>query len=59
MRDSLTGLYKRRYFDERLAQSYHEIQHSQEVFTVFISDIDNFKQVDDRFSTSHSRYPLV
>ncbi len=49
-RDSLTGLYNRRYLDEHLARAFAEAHGLQQNLTVLISDIDNFKGVNDRFS---------
>ena len=49
-RDPLTGLWNRRYFEERLAE---ELSRSQRAggsrrFSVMIVDIDDFKRVNDR-----------
>lgn len=52
VRDGLTGLYNRRYFDEQLAQIFLESQSNHQPFTVLMSDIDNFKKVNDNFSHS-------
>ena len=49
-KDSLTGLYNRRYLDEHLAQAFATASREHEHLTVLISDIDNFKSVNDRFS---------
>ena len=48
--DALTGLYNRRYFDEVLAQAFGQAQRLAAPLSVAISDIDNFKSVNDRFS---------
>ena len=50
LKDSLTRLHNRRYLDEYLAQAFAEATASQQRLTVLISDIDNFKGVNDRFS---------
>jgi diguanylate cyclase (GGDEF)-like protein len=50
-RDPLTGLWNRRYFEERLRE---ELSRSQRAggarrFSVMIVDIDDFKRVNDRY----------
>ena len=49
-KDSLTGLYNRRYMDNHLAGAFTDAYTSQQPLTVLISDIDNFKHINDRFS---------
>jgi len=47
VRDGLTGLYNRRYLDERLEQeSAFAIRHEQPLSAILI-DLDHFKQVND------------
>ena len=47
--DSLTGLYNRRYFEERLSSAANAaIRHSRPL-CVCICDIDNFKSINDSF----------
>jgi diguanylate cyclase (GGDEF)-like protein len=48
--DALTGLYNRRYFDDVFARSFAQSQRLTTPLSIAISDIDNFKQVNDRFS---------
>ena len=50
--DSLTGLPNRRCIDERLAQTLAESKRSGESFAVIMADINEFKQVNDRFGHS-------
>ncbi len=50
--DSLTGLPNRRWVDERVAQTLKEAQRSGERFALIMLDINNFKQVNDRFGHS-------
>ncbi|MBO6938034.1 MAG: GGDEF domain-containing protein [Deltaproteobacteria bacterium] len=47
VRDGLTGLYNRRYLDERLEQeSAYSARHEQPLSVILI-DLDHFKQVND------------
>lgn len=48
--DALTGLYNRRYFDDVFARAFAQAQRLATPLSVAISDIDNFKLVNDRFS---------
>lgn len=50
--DSLTGLPNRRCIDERLAQTLAENKRSGEPFAVIMADINDFKQLNDRFGHS-------
>jgi diguanylate cyclase len=45
--DCLTGLYNRRYFDERMAALLQEFQEGGEPFSLILMDIDLFKQIND------------
>lgn len=45
--DPLTGLFNRRYFDERLHQEFGRSSRYRRVFSVLILDIDGFKQAND------------
>jgi diguanylate cyclase (GGDEF)-like protein/PAS domain S-box-containing protein len=47
IRDPLTGLYNRRFFDEALAREWQQFQRSGEAFTVIIMDVDAFKAIND------------
>lgn len=49
-RDSLTGLYNRRYLDEKLAEEFARAVRYQHPLSVAIFDIDGFKAINDRFS---------
>ena len=47
VRDGLTGLYNRRYLDDRLrAEMTYTLRH-QAAFALMIADIDHFKRVND------------
>ncbi len=48
--DALTGLYNRRYFDDVLTRAFAQAQRLTTPLSVAISDIDNFKLVNDKFS---------
>lgn len=48
--DALTGLYNRRYFDDVFAKAFAQSQRLHTPLSVAMSDIDNFKLVNDRFS---------
>ena len=49
-RDSLTGLYNRRYLDNHLSKIFLAAQATKQPLAVLISDIDNFKAVNDNLS---------
>lgn len=42
-RDSLTGLYNRRYFDTKI----HELMSDGSTFTFVVTDVDGFKSIND------------
>ncbi len=46
--DSLTGLYLRRFLDQRLKEEYGRYQAHDTVFSLMILDIDHFKHINDR-----------
>ncbi len=50
--DSLTALPNRRWLDEKLSQTLAEAQRSGEEFAVIMLDINDFKQVNDRYGHS-------
>ncbi|WML51233.1 PAS domain S-box protein [Neobacillus sp. PS3-12] len=47
--DSLTGISNRRFFKEKLEQSLKEAKQYGRKLTVMFMDIDDFKQVNDRY----------
>jgi diguanylate cyclase (GGDEF)-like protein/PAS domain S-box-containing protein len=49
IRDPLTGLYNRRFFDEALSREWQQFQRSGEAFTVVIMDVDAFKAINDQY----------
>jgi diguanylate cyclase (GGDEF)-like protein len=49
MRDRLTGLFNRGFFDESLARMVAARQATQTPFSVAMIDLDHFKMVNDRY----------
>jgi len=49
IRDSLTGLYNRRYLDEQLGRLVAHARLHYEAFSVIMADIDDFKQINDTY----------
>jgi diguanylate cyclase (GGDEF)-like protein len=45
--DSLTGLYTRRYFEQKLTESIGEVKRTNSRLSVVLFDIDNLKDVND------------
>ncbi len=45
--DELTGLYNRRYFEERLKEELPRHSRYGDVFSIFMLDLDNFKAYND------------
>lgn len=50
MRDMLTGLYNRRYFDQQSEVMLKQALRYERPFSVMIGDIDYFKKINDKFS---------
>lgn len=48
--DSLTGLYNRRYAEQRLTATFERAARRAQPFSVALADIDDFKGINDRFS---------
>ncbi len=48
-RDSLTGLYNRRYFNTRLEENWQSLARKGEPLSLLIIDIDHFKQINDQW----------
>ncbi|MBN2332966.1 MAG: GGDEF domain-containing protein [Deltaproteobacteria bacterium] len=46
--DELTGLYNRRALFSRLVEEHSRVERYQEIFTLLILDIDDFKDVNDQ-----------
>ncbi len=52
IKDSLTKLYTRRYFEERCYQEIYRFGRTGEEFAIAFLDIDDFKQINDTFGHS-------
>lgn len=50
VRDGLTGLYNRGYFDEALPQALAHARRHNESLSVLIIDTDHFKTINDQYS---------
>lgn len=48
-RDALTGLYNRRFFDERLRQLFAQQERLSGPVSLIIFDVDRFKSINDRY----------
>ena len=49
IKDSLTGLYVRRYFYERLKDEHRRCMLNQKTMSLIMCDLDHFKECNDRF----------
>ncbi|HHL40088.1 MAG TPA: diguanylate cyclase [Deltaproteobacteria bacterium] len=47
--DALTGLYNRRYLNKRLGEEWARSLRHKEPLSIFLSDVDNFKSVNDTY----------
>gem|GEM_PF-993193 len=52
LRDALTGLYNRRHFDERLSAETAACKRHNRQLSLAIFDVDNFKQLNDKYGHS-------
>jgi diguanylate cyclase (GGDEF)-like protein len=59
IRDPLTGLYNRRFFDEALSREWQQFQRTGEAFTVIIMDVDAFKHINDQYGHETGDRALV
>ncbi|KEA65117.1 hypothetical protein ADIMK_0819 [Marinobacterium lacunae] len=50
IRDPLTQLHNRRYFNEQAALAFDQAVRYDQPLTVMIADLDHFKQINDNFS---------
>jgi diguanylate cyclase (GGDEF)-like protein len=49
VRDSLTGLYNRRYFQDRLSDEFHRAHRHSRPVSLLMVDVDHFKNVNDTY----------
>ncbi len=49
MRDSLTGVFNRRYMEETLARELHRAARQHSILSVLLLDLDRFKEFNDTF----------
>lgn len=49
VRDTLTGLYNRRYFDEMLAKTLSQAERNGHPISLLMLDLDRFKPINDRY----------
>ncbi len=47
--DGLTGIYNRRFFDQKIREEFHRSLRHGHNFSLMICDLDNFKSYNDRF----------
>ncbi len=59
IRDSLTGLYVRRYFFQRLKQEHRRFLLTQRPLSFLMCDLDHFKKCNDRFGHEAGDLMLV
>jgi diguanylate cyclase (GGDEF)-like protein len=57
VRDKLTNLYNRTFYDEEMLRAYHEHKSTGESLSIILIDIDDFKTINDTFG--HSQGDLV
>lgn len=49
IRDSLTGLFNRRYMEETFDREIERIKRSGQALSVIMTDVDHFKAINDRY----------
>jgi len=59
VRDNLTGLYTRKFFDERLAEEILRAGRYQNEFCLLLMDIDHFKRYNDTYGHAAGDQVLV
>lgn len=50
IRDPLTHLYNRRFFNDQIERELNRVQHNHLVFALVLIDIDHFKGINDGYS---------
>ncbi|MBF0282049.1 MAG: diguanylate cyclase [Zetaproteobacteria bacterium] len=58
IRDSLTGLYNRRYFDETVSREIVRSDRGNESLSLLMLDVDHFKSINDRFGHAAGDHAL-
>jgi diguanylate cyclase (GGDEF)-like protein len=58
-RDSLTGVYNRRSFDQLATQKMYHLQHSGGMVSLIMLDLDFFKRVNDNYSHAAGDAALI
>mgnify|MGYP000190910715 CR=1 FL=1 len=53
IRDPLTGLYNRRYFNETLQKEVQKAERYENPVAFLMTDVNSFKEVNDRYSHQH------
>lgn len=56
--DTLTSLYTKRYFDNRLQEEFTRVRRHGGVISILLIDIDHFKQVSENFGFQESNRVL-
>ncbi len=59
IKDSLTGLFVRRYFYERLKEEHRRALLNQKTMSLIMCDLDHFKECNDRFGHQGGDLMLV
>ena len=59
IRDSLTGIYNRYYFDKKLAEEVDRCQRYQHPLSIALIDIDGFKEINDTYGHQSGDHVLV
>lgn len=57
--DELTGVYNRRYLDQRLAEEFDRHRRYQRSLSIVIFDLDHFKQTNDTYGHLAGDHALV
>lgn len=58
MRDPLTGLFNRRYFEEAFEKELSEASHKNTPISLLMLDLDHFKRFNDNFGHDAGDYAL-
>ena len=58
IRDGLTGLFVKRYFNEKLRRAFQKAKKAESPLFVIMTDIDNFKSINDTYGHNFGDYVL-